>query len=283
MKFSKSLALGAAAATAATLGAVTLVGAPAAGASDRGRIPTVVVHMVNDHINIDGGNTVHAGKIQFKVVTGHGGHLLQILRLHRGYTVQDAGHDFGPAFSGDLDAIRRLDENITWRGGALARPHNPGKFVVTLHAGHFIMFDQNGTALEHLTVRGDVPQRPAVPHQSTITAFSYGFEASPETIPAKGTLYFKNQADQPHFLEIQHVKGSTTPQMVDRALSPTAHGNPTFFLKGSDGTGVISPGAGQMFSYDLPAGKYLIACFWPASDTGMPHAFMGMWKLITLA
>jgi hypothetical protein len=283
MKFSKPLTLGVAAATAATLGAVAVVGTPAVGASERGRIPTVVVHMVNDHINIDGGNTLHAGKIRFKVVTGQGGHLLQILRLHRGYTIQDAGQDFGPAFSGDKDAIRRLDENITWRGGALARPHNPGKFVVTLREGHFIMFDQNGSGLIQVNVRGDVPERPAVPHQSTITAFVYGFESSPETIPAKGTLHFRNQSDQPHFLEIHRVKGTTTPQMVDRALSPTAHGEPAFFLKGSDATGVISPRTGEMFSYDLPAGKYLIACFWPALDTGMPHAFMGMWKLITLA
>jgi hypothetical protein len=31
---------------------------------------------------------------------------------------------------------------------------------------------------------------------------------------------------------------------------------------------------------DVPAGKYLLACFWPDDDTGMPHFFMGMWKLV---
>jgi hypothetical protein len=25
-----------------------------------------------------------------------------------------------------------------------------------------------------------------------------------------------------------------------------------------------------------------VMCFWPDDETGMPHAFMGMWKLISL-
>jgi hypothetical protein len=32
----------------------------------------------------------------------------------------------------------------------------------------------------------------------------------------------------------------------------------------------------------MPAGRYVVACYWPDDDTGMPHAFMGMFKLITL-
>jgi hypothetical protein len=35
-------------------------------------------------------------------------------------------------------------------------------------------------------------------------------------------------------------------------------------------------------TYDLPAGKYFIACFWPDYFTGMPHFLMGMWKLVTI-
>jgi hypothetical protein len=280
MSFKKTMALGMAAATAATLGATAVVGGSAAGAGERAGIPTAVVRMNGNRIHVVGGNTLHAGRIAFKVTTGDRAHVLQILRLHHGYTVQDAGQDFGPAFGGDLDAIRRLDENITWRGGAETKPGKPGWFVVTLRQGEFKMFDQNGGGLVSLHVVGDVPPRPNVAHSSTITAFSYGFESSPETIPAAGTLYFKNQADQPHFLEIQHVKDGTTRRQVMHGLH--SQGQPDFVLKGSTGTGVISPQTGQMFRYDLPAGRYVIMCFWPASDTGMPHAFMGMFKLITL-
>ena len=48
-------------------------------------------------------------------------------------------------------------------------------------------------------------------------------------------------------------------------------------------SGVVSPGKSQLFDYDLPAGKYFIACFWPDYFNGMPHFLMGMWKLVTLS
>jgi hypothetical protein len=281
MRFKKSLALGTAVATAATLAAVTVVGETAAGASERAGIPTRIVRMVNGHINIDGGNTLHAGRINFKVVTGQGTHVLQILRLHRGYTLQDLGPDFGRAFSGDTDAIRRLDEKVTWRGGAQAKPHKPGFFTVTLGRGHFFMLDQNGPGLTPFRVVGDPVQRPGVPHQSKITAFSYGFESEPETIPADGTLYFFNQSDQPHFLVMQHVKEGTTRKQVKHGLR--TNGRPSWVLPGGNSAGVVSPYFGQTLQYDLPPGKYVIMCFWPAIDTGMPHAFMGMFKFIHLA
>jgi hypothetical protein len=282
MRFKKSLALGTAVATAATLSTVVVLGDTAAGASARAGIPTRIVRMVNGHINIDGGNTLHAGRINFKVVTGQGSHILQILRLHRGYTLQQAGQDFGRAFGGDTDAIARIDDRVTFRGGATARPHKPGFFTVTLRSGHFYMIDQNGNGVTAFRVVGDVVQRPGVPHQSQITAFTYGFDSSPLTIPASGTTYFFNQADQPHFLEMQRVKAGTTAAEVRQFVKHPA-GPPPFGLHAGTGAGVLSPHTGEMMRYDLPKGEYLLACFWPDRFTGMPHFFMGMWKLIHLA
>jgi uncharacterized cupredoxin-like copper-binding protein len=284
MKFRKSIALGAAAVTAATLGATAVVGGTAAGASARAGIPTVTVHVGGGKIGFVGGDsTLHAGRIHFRVITGSGNHILQILRLHHGYTLQQAGSDFGPAFRGNTAAIARLDDNITWRGGALARPDKPGSFVVTLRKGTFYVIDQNSNAApKKLTVVGNVAPRPNVAHQSRIDAFSYGFDSTPLTIPAKGTTYFFNHADQPHFLEMQRVKDGTTAAQVRRFVKHPA-GNPPFGLRAGTGAGVLSPGTGQMLSYNLPAGEYLLACFWPDRFTGMPHFFMGMWKLIHLA
>jgi hypothetical protein len=53
-------------------------------------------------------------------------------------------------------------------------------------------------------------------------------------------------------------------------------------LKGSTDSGVLSPDKGQTFKYRLPAGKYVAACFWPDSKTGMEHAAMGMFKVVHL-
>ena len=94
MGFRRSVALGAAAVTAASLGAVAVVGGSAAGASARAGIPTVTVHVGNGKIGIVGGDgspTLHAGRIHFRVITGGGTHILQVLRLHHGYTLQQAG------------------------------------------------------------------------------------------------------------------------------------------------------------------------------------------------
>jgi hypothetical protein len=283
MRFRKSTALGVAAVTAASLGATAVLGASAAGASQRAGIPTVTVHVGGGKIGfVSGDSTLHAGRIHFRVITGSGTHILQALRLHHGYTLQDAGQDFGPAFGGNTAAIARLDDNVTWRGGAQAKPDKPGSFVITLRAGHFYFIDQNSNAVKAFTVVGKVPQRPNFPHQSKITAFTYGFDSSPLTIPAKGTTYFFNHADQPHFLELQRVKESTTGADI-RAFIKHPAGNPSFGLPGGTAAGVLSPSTGQMLSYDLPPGKYLLACFWPDRFTGMPHFFMGMWKLIHLA
>jgi hypothetical protein len=282
MKFRKSIALGAAAVTAATIGATAVVGGTAAGASERAGIPTVTVHVGGGKIGVIGGSTLHAGRIHFRVITGSGNHVLQILRLHHGYSLQDAGHDLPQAFRGNTDAIARVDDNITWRGGAQARPDKPGSFYVTLRKGTFYFIDQNSNAAPHaVTVVGDVQKRPGVPHQSRIDAFSYGFDTIPLTIPAKGRTYFFNHADQPHFLELNRVKDGTTAADI-RAFLKHPAGNPPFALRAGTGAGVLSPQTGEMLDYNLPAGEYLLACFWPDRFTGMPHFFMGMWKLVHL-
>jgi hypothetical protein len=282
MRGTKTLALGIAAATAATLGATAVVGGSAAGASDRTGIPTITAHVGGGKIVLSSGNTIHSGRITFKAVTGSGSHVLQIIRLHKGYTPQQAMTDVNKAFGGDLAAIKRVDTRMTWRGGAPARPHKPGWFTVTLRPGVFYFVDQNSQASARVRVVGTVPTRPAAPHDSAITAFTYGFETTPTTLPAAGTFRFYNQADQPHFVEMQRVKDGTTARQVKAALSPTSHAQPTWLLRAGTQTGVVSPMFAQTLSYDLPAGEYLIACFWPDRFTGMPHAFMGMWKLIHL-
>src|SRR5205814_316845 len=93
---------------------------------------------------------------------------------------------------------------------------------------------------------------------------------------------FSNHADQPHFLVLQHVKSTTTNKMVQDFIKAGGEGNPSWGLKESAESGVVSPFTNQKVTYDLPARKYLVACFWPHDFTGMPHMFMSMWKLVTL-
>jgi hypothetical protein len=69
---------------------------------------------------------------------------------------------------------------------------------------------------------------------------------------------------------------------VAKWIKSGANGQPPFQLHGSNGLGVISPGRVGAWRIDMPAGRYLIACFWPDRFTGMPHFLMGMWNLVDL-
>jgi len=247
-------------------------------------VPTVVARMTSHRIHLSVGHDMRAGRVMFKVVSGDGhSHELQLLRLHRGYTIREAQADFGKAFRGNVPAINRLDDNITFLGGAPAKQDKPGWFSVKLPANRFMVVDQNGPAATFLRVHGTAPKRPAVPHDSRITALSYGFDPSEKTMPASGWTLVGNHSDQPHFIVMNRVKDNTTRKMVRHFFKSGAHGNPPWALHSSTSTGVISPYRTETFHYDLPAGKYLLMCFWPDDETGMPHAFMGMWHFVTLS
>jgi hypothetical protein len=277
-----------AAAAAAVLSASTLAAIPAATAAQARtpqkapHVPTVVAHMSKSAIHLSVGHTVHAGRVKFHVVSSEGGHTLQLMRLHKGYTFKQARMDINKAFGGDLDAIRRVDRRITWMGGAPARVDHPGDFAVNLPRGDVILIDQNNPTFFRLHVFGKTPPRPQIPTTGRITTFTYGFGTSPSPLPSSGWTRVGNVSDQPHFIVMQRVKDRTTPKMVRKFLRHGLQGNPPWALKANTSTGVISPNRHQAFSYDLPAGKYLLACFWPDDETGMPHILMGMWKLVRL-
>jgi hypothetical protein len=255
---------------------------PTSAADKAPHVPTVVVHMSKSAIHVSVGHTVHSGRVHFHVVSTEGGHSLQVLRLHKGYTLKQARSDVNKAFRGDLDAIRRVDHRITWMGGAPARVDRAGDFAVNLPHGDLLLIDQNHPTFFRLHAFGTPPDRPRIPTTSSITAFTYGFGTSPATLPASGWTHVGNVSDQPHFVVMQRVKDSTTPRMVRKFLKHGLRGNPPWVLKANTSTGVISPHRTMALSYNLPAGKYLLACFWPDDDTGMPHILMGMWKLVSL-
>lgn len=270
---------------AGALAATCLIGTPAAIASSattKPQPPTVVAHISSKAIRLSVGKQMRAGRVIFDVRTKHGDHAMQILRLHRGYTPAQASSDINKAFSGNVKAVRRVDHNITFLGGAETRPNKPGQVAIDLGAGNYMVVDQDSQAGTALKVTGTAPARAMVPASSQITLFTYGFGTEPTTIPASGWTRVNDQSDQPHFLVFNHVKANTTNKMVRRYIASGSQKPPAFGLDGGTSAGVISPGKTQVFHYDLPAGKYLIACFWPDDDTGMPHFNMGMWKLIEL-
>jgi hypothetical protein len=273
------------AAVAATgLISLAVPGLPAAHASHpvgRAAAPVVVAKMTHTQLTLSDTN-VRAGRITFEATAKKGDHIFQLLKLHTGYTAQQAFTDVALAFKGDTDAIARIDKNITWLGGAEAKPGAPGWYQINLKAGQYAAVDQNGNGFAQFRVTGSTQKRTAQATQGTITTFSYGFRSDGK-LQAKGWIKATNRADQPHFIELQHVKTGTTRNQIAKFFAKGGNGKPPWALPGSTGLGVISPGKTVAWNLNLPKGEYVMMCFWPDLFTGMPHVAMGMFDLTTLS
>src|SRR5262245_7494056 len=95
-------------ATAGTAVATVAVRSGSQAAAAAAPVPVITVHMSNSAITLSSGSSIRAGRVTFKIVAANRGHALQIVRLHPGYTPQDAGKDFPKAFQGDTSAIHRI-------------------------------------------------------------------------------------------------------------------------------------------------------------------------------
>jgi hypothetical protein len=280
MQFRKHAAVGLMAATAVA-GSLAVVPA-AAGAAGLAPVPIVQVRDTQNGIKVGANNTITAGRTIFHVTTGKGVHQINIVKLKKGYTLPQFGQDIGKAFGGDVKAINRVDRRTVLRGGTEAGPKHPGAFSANLPAGSFYFIDVNTNQLAAVKVVGKATPRKGIPTGGTIGLYTYGFQTDRPALTHKGWVHLVNNADQPHFVQFQQVKENTTNAQVHRYFKNHAQGQPSFALRPNFGTGVLTQGQSSDVYLNLPAGKYLIACFWPDFKTGMPHAFMGMWKLIHL-
>lgn len=108
---------------------------------------------------------------------------------------------------------------------------------------------------------------------------------APNTWPHTGSYVFANTAtDTLHFMDLERVKPGTTDAQVQAYFNSQSQAAPPFALNGPGaGNDVVSPGNTIRVAYNLPAGTYVLLCFIADTTTGMPHAIMGMHKVITLS
>ena len=261
--------------------ALTGVGQGVADASTS--LKTVTVTMTAKSITVSAGSSLPAGRYIFKVVMPQGDDTLQFLTLAPGFTPAQAIKNVNAAFSGKVSAVRTVDTKIHWFGGVEASTNHPGYFAETLYAGTYFLTEQNGTAHTTLHVFGTPPGGQGWVNQtSALSAVKPNRFAVPASIPRSGWTLFHNSAAEPHFIVLQQVQPSTTYREVLAALKSNSQTPPSWALPATYSTAVVSPNTQMLFHYSLPAGKYVMMCFWPDDETGMPHALMGMYKFITL-
>lgn len=276
---------------AATLAAVTVtatvgvLGTTASVVASAATPPRIVTVTIAGHgITMEPGTSLPAGDVVFRVKAAAGEHTLQLVRLHAGYTKKQAGNDVDAAFAGHVKAVRRVDKNVDWLGGNLAAPGHPSRFAAHLTPGSYFAIDQDSSAnLGFDVVASSADYRTVYPSSFVTTKHNRFHVHTDLALPRTGWLKFHNNATEPHMFVLQHVKQSTTKSDVRDFVASGSNKNPPWALPESTDAGVISPGSSETFTYAMPAGKYLVACFWPSKQNGMPHIAMGMWKLVELS
>ena len=292
MYMSARVRLGVAAITVASLGLVSGGLSPAVGSGTSARLaptPKLSITITKTDFTVKGPHRFRAGRVAI-AVTGKGpGGSAAFIRLREGYTFKEFKADVLASFVPGPDGLKALNRAIRhtkFFGGLAAHGGDTVTGTVVLpRAGRYIVYkfsDAGPANPVRLRVTGPAVRR-AVPDSDGRAVAKTGARwGGSKTLPHRGTLTFKNAAtDSPHFLILQHVaKGTTRQQVIDCVNDENCQFE--FGREGSLETEVLSPGKSMTANYRLPRGTYVEMCFFPDPVTGMPHALMGMVRIVTL-
>jgi hypothetical protein len=218
----------------------------------------------------------------------------QLVTADPGYTPEKAAADINAAFGkNDMKALKRFENRTTLLGGVSSPAGGTGTGWMNLPTGTVWALDTDPQTTDPakivpLTVTGTATGAtlPAAPTLKTIKDTTWANK--PASIPAKGILRFKDRATNNHFIVMAKLaKGKTVADFaawVDKVTSGKKAGPPP--LDNSEpgiNSGVLDPGESMALKYHVSKGKYVLTCFWPdVAMGGLPHAFMGMFRGITV-
>ncbi|MFW3172474.1 hypothetical protein [Geodermatophilus sp. CPCC 206100] len=279
-------------------GLLVLGGASAAGAEDHpggDDHSTVGVTASGSAVDIDR-EVVPAGTVRFEVATTNpltaegGGSEVTMFRLRPGVTLEEFFADLALQFSERPEdaaaSTRGIDEDATIHGLAFVAPDHPAVVTQELERGTYYLMDlaTTPTAAEppavtelRVTGYGDDDRRPL--SDLSVTAHHLSFDA-PRHWPSEGSFSFVNRSGMPHMALLVPVADGTTDDAVQAAFDGTG---PDVTREGpGGGADVVSPGGRLQLGYDLPAGTYALMCFVADAETGIPHAVLGMHRVVVL-
>jgi hypothetical protein len=243
-----------------------------------------------------GGGAMATGQMDVSLEAVGGERLLAVVRFADGYTFSDFRDDirtFGESFGQNgpsdkgLKALNHAINHTTAYGGLDAPQGHVRRGTLLLdEEGTYVLYDDSHNLPRHpvrIDISGSVGPQHLPPAGGTVTAKTNRRFGGDDVLPAKGNIKFVNRSTQsPHFLALNHVKEGTTRQDVIDYFQSGAEGPPSFARKGSAGTDALSYGQKQNLHVNLPAGQYVELCFFPDPEEGMPHAFMGMIRMVHL-
>ena len=196
--------------------------------------------------------------------------VLESENLQRSFTL------LGKAFqgqAGSADAMAKFDRITTLYSGTGAG----GRWQVKLSKGQYYVIDTRTNNITSFKVDGERRHPHMEKGDSEITATNENMWKT--SGPIEGPwVRFTNNAPEIHFMEADHVKESTTGKDVREGLK--SNKQPKWLLPGGFFIDITSPNISTVHKVDVPGDKVLLVCFMPSEkEDGVPHAFMGMWKL----
>jgi hypothetical protein len=237
----------------------------------------------------------HEGVVKFNVsTTNPNGAAITLFQLNKGVTMAKAVGDVKEEFSNDpktaAKGTRDLNRDITFYGLADVGPGGWAAVTERLYDGTYYAADVTASGLVAKNIAtikvlegGDEHARLDTDDLATVMVTSADRFVVNGHLPAKGSVLVKNVADTIHFMQIQPVKPGTTDAQVQAYFDSGVQTPPPFVLNGPGaGVDVLSPGHQLVLSYNLPKGTYVLLCFVADDMTGMPHALMGMHKVVKL-
>ncbi|QBX56540.1 hypothetical protein EXE58_14415 [Nocardioides seonyuensis] len=236
---------------------------------------SLIITVAKGSLKLKGTSGLRAGRVKL-TVKGQPAPVT-IMSLAKGYTLRELSTDYKAANKGDMKALKRAVANTTWYGGLSSGSTGT---VVLPRAGTYIAAVMANKVMGPTTFEVGAVKKSGTPSvDGTITARKGMKWGGADHLPTKGTLRFKNSDTQPHFLSMVQVEEGTTIDDVMDGLQ--SEEEPAWVLSGGAHTDVLSPGRQMTMDYDVPAGQYVLLCFFPDPKMkGMPHSMMGMVKMI---
>lgn len=265
----------------------------------KGHAPTIDVN-----VTTDGGFTlpknVRAGFVTFKVSspedTYHG---WQIFQPKNGATVDQVVADLAegvnaPTFEENAEGAEALLHDATLIGGAVTTPYAPIEVTVPMETGTYYVFDIadifNGVTPRVHTLRAvGHPNWKGLPRYSqVIQTVMEGMDPrfiAPTDEHANGTyLVVNSPSDEIHEAVWRQVIPGTTDEYIQKYYEAFLAGTPIDrpWLDSQHGLQAMSPDRFAVIHIDLPPGDYALICLVPSDESGIPHAYIGMHKVVTL-
>jgi hypothetical protein len=255
------------------------------------------VAITDDALYLDGPTTFPAGRVSLSLENARSKHdaSVEVFRLASGYHWKDLRSDvkifgenlFGPHGNKKkgLKALNHAIDHITAYGGFVTRKGKSAHGTLLLpQTGTYALFDDSGNLPKRphwLTVTSPVGPQTLPTAGGNVVAKTNRRFAGDRVLPANGTINFTNEStESPHFLELAHVKEGTTRKQIINSFQ--SNGRPDFVLPGLFDIDALTLAQSMNFHVNLPAGEYAQMCFFPDPKTGMPHALMGMVRIVHL-